>query len=171
MSDDKWLELPEPAPHGCDCCDPTADSPDPVVVRLEREVERLTGDYAKLYGVVREYIACEKHPQIRGEAYRDLRGTYDLLSGADADQGWPACYQRVLKERDEIRTESEGRLSELVRLVKQMGQMQADNATLRGLLREAVTAADYRDSDDEWWGNQIPDEWFVRAQAALEGKP
>jgi hypothetical protein len=28
----------------CDCCDPTSDSPDPVVTRLEREVERLNFD-------------------------------------------------------------------------------------------------------------------------------
>ena len=26
-------------PRGCDCCDPTHDSPDPVVVRLEAELE------------------------------------------------------------------------------------------------------------------------------------
>lgn len=123
---------------------------DPVVVRLEAEVERLSGDYAKLYGVVREYIACEKHPQMRGEAYRDLRSTYDLLSGADADQGWPACYQRILKQLDDAN---------------------ADNTRMRGLLREAVEAADYRDSDDEWWGNMIDDSWFVRVVAALEGKP
>lgn len=27
--------------RGCDCCDPTADSPDPVVVRLENQVADL----------------------------------------------------------------------------------------------------------------------------------
>ena len=56
---------------GCSCCDPTHDSPDPVVVRLEMEVERhlreceargariaeLDVDVARLRGLLRE--ACD----------------------------------------------------------------------------------------------------------------
>jgi len=42
-----------------------------------------------------------------------------------------------------------------------------ENTRLRSLLREALEAAWL---DDEWWGNEIPDEWFVRVKAALEGK-
>lgn len=135
----------------CGAKEKISPSPDPVVVRLEAEVERLNGDYAKLYGVVREYIACEKHPQMRGEAYRDLRSTYDLLSGADADQGWPACYQRILKQLDDAN---------------------ADNTRLRGLLREACEYAKADESDwKSWYPRFIPEDWCDRAQASLEGKP
>ena len=83
----------------CDYCDPTSPSPDPVVVRLEREVEEAT----------------------------KLMNTY----------------------------------------AKKMVEADAENARLRGLLREAVEAADF--DDDEWWGTEIPDEWFVRVKAVLEG--
>ena len=92
----------------CSCCDPTHDSPDPVVVRLQKEVE---------------------------EAKR-------ILSLAV------------------------GRNEETLAFV--IDGLRTENAQLRGLLREALEASWL---DDEWWGNEIPDEWFVRAQAALEGKP
>lgn len=49
--------------------------------------------YAKLHGVVEAYLTAE--PQIRGEAYRDLQGTYDALQGRDDALGWPACYARL----------------------------------------------------------------------------
>ena len=129
---------------------PTSDSPDPVG-RLERELERLNGDYAKLYGVVREYIACEKHPQIRGEAYRDLRGTYDLLSGADADQGWPACYQRIVKQLDEANKRSDEDAAELT---ARLAEAEAENKRLRLHnmdLREVASEHGlvYRDDNDQ----------------------
>lgn len=80
-------------------------SPDPVVVRLERELEKLKGDYAKLYGVVRTY--CEADPQIRGEAYRDMEATTEWLDGGDPGRGWPMCYERLERELDEAKAEIE----------------------------------------------------------------
>lgn len=46
-------------------------------------------------------------------------------------------------------------------------------AAAEALLREAVDAADFRGTDlrdCDWWGNEIPDEWFVRVVAVLEAK-
>lgn len=86
---------------GCSCCDPTSDSPDPVVVRLEREVECLKGFYAKLYGCVRAY--CNADPQVRGEAYRDMEATLQYVDGYDAEYGWPSCYERKFREVKELR--------------------------------------------------------------------
>ena len=77
------------------------------------------------------------------------------------------CSRCLPREVVALRAVSDGRLKELVRLAGEMEKMQAANNELRALLREALEAAWL---DDEWWGNEIPDEWFVRVKAALEGK-
>ena len=136
----------------CDCCDPTSPSPDPVVVRLEREVERLRGFYAKLYGCVRGY--CNADPQVRGEAYRDLEATLQYVDGYDAEYGWPACYERKFREVEELKD---------------------DNALLRGLLREAYIGYEhnYDDASSDKRLRRVPifHAWYERVQAALEVKP
>ena len=110
--------------------------PDPVVVRLERELEeavRLMNVYAK------------------------------SLVEADA-----SLADRV-KERDAARLGWDGEIKIAAGFKRERDEARAELTCLRALLREALEAADC--DDDEWWGNEIPDEWFVRAKAALEGKP
>lgn len=48
----------------CSCCDPTSPSPDPVVVRLEAEVERWTLNVADAQGRIRELH--EDNARLRG---------------------------------------------------------------------------------------------------------
>lgn len=65
------------------------------------EIELLRGDYAKLHGVVQTYINADPH--VRGEAYRDLTGTLEYLTGSDELYGWPAVWQRHKAEIERLR--------------------------------------------------------------------
>lgn len=48
----------------CDCCDSTSSSPDPVVVRLEAEVERWKLNVADAQGRIRELY--DENARLRG---------------------------------------------------------------------------------------------------------
>jgi hypothetical protein len=70
------------------------------VGRLQQEILRLRGDYAKLHGVVESYINAPA--QVRGEAYRDLQGTMDHLAGRNDGLGWAACWQKQQAEIERL---------------------------------------------------------------------
>lgn len=57
----------------CDCCDPTSEASDPVVVRLERELEatrqRLASAEASQEGEVAEFNAGYKHAMDCGSVH------------------------------------------------------------------------------------------------------
>ena len=172
---------------GCDCCDPTSPSPDPVVVRLQAELECLKSFYAKLYGCVRGY--CNADPQVRGEAYRDLEATLQYVDGYDAEYGWPACYERKFREVKELREklEEERRIrvdigksmecnsTSLFQEMRANAELRQDNTRLRGLLREACIRYEhnYDDASSDKRLRRVPifHAWYERAQAALGGKP
>jgi hypothetical protein len=148
-----WIELmgdrvaddcPRCATHGRNCC----DLQDPTPPEVDDRVTSLRSDLAELSSLLE-----------------------------DVRRGWDAEILQCVK----YRSESEGRLAELVRLVREMETMKADLAfekaenarwevvcdemeaerdRLRGLLREMVLRNGF--VDDDWWS---------RAQAALEGKP
>jgi hypothetical protein len=71
------------------------------IERLQKLVDRLTADYAKIHSCVQAYL--DAPGQIRGEAFRDLAGTMEHLSGRDDAQGWAACYRRSEAEIERLR--------------------------------------------------------------------
>jgi hypothetical protein len=70
------------------------------IERLQKLVDRLTADYAKIHSCVQAYL--DAPGQIRGEAFRDLAGTMEHLSGRDDAQGWAACYRRSEAEIERL---------------------------------------------------------------------
>lgn len=74
----------------CDCCDPTADSPDPVVVRLEAEVERWKLNVADAQGRIRELH--DDNTIMRGL----LREACEYAKADESD--WKAWYPRFIPE-------------------------------------------------------------------------
>ena len=70
--------------------------------RLKAELAAAKTDLARLAGTCHTY--CDAPAQIRGAAYRDMAGTLAALDGHwDEAYGWPACYRRVERERDDAR--------------------------------------------------------------------
>jgi hypothetical protein len=136
-----------------------------VVVRLEREVEELKHSVMErdeLLEHMRDKLATAEaelkryHPPL-------VRATFCIdMDNPIAEWLVLECLEpKVLAAT--VRRENQMRLSWLAKCIV----LEADNTRLRALLREALEAAWL---DDEWWGNEIPDEWFVRVKAALEGK-
>jgi hypothetical protein len=121
-------------------------------------------------------------PKVAG-LMKDLAELASLLE--DVRRGWDA---EVLANV-QLRQENEGRLAELVRLVREMetmkadlafeqaenqrwevvcDEMEVDNARLRGLLREVLDEGDWFDN---CWEVTLARAWYKRVEAALEGKP
>lgn len=88
-------------------CEPGATAI--VQAAIDAATADLLADHTKLMGVVQGYITAPG--QIRGEAYRDLVGTFDWINGKrklDELGGWAMCYerekQRVAEKDAEIAT-------------------------------------------------------------------
>ena len=133
-------------------------SPDPVVVRLEAEVEELKRQLADA-----QCQLVASHPE-----------------------AWANITKRLTDERDEARDDVTRLNARLLQIHTAAGEAVAnppspidayrilkdDNARLRGLLREACEYAKADESDwKAWYPRFIPEDWCDRAQAALEGKP
>ena len=201
-------EMEKAGRHGCSCCDPTADSPDPVV-RLEREVAEL-----KLR------LSCEEVSHNKTNTMLN-KYRFELMTERDEARKELAAIREVIHELNPLRSdgplpyrvkqlcddlaatrrewerlrEDNSRLSkacarsegvwvwqgdgndhpesltcQVLMTANQVRTLTEASATLRGLLREACDAALYDYHTEEWHGNEIPSELFVRAKASLEGK-
>lgn len=105
----------------------------------------------------------------------------DLVVNGDS---WErdACARQMIEAAKELNDFTE-RLTNITRelectreikdaAMRENAALTARLAEAEKLLREACEAARAPDDDPEiWHGNEITDEWFDRAQAALEGKP
>ena len=89
-------EMEKAGRHGCDCCDPTSPSPDPVVRRLEGEVERLQATVNSIHDAIRErHVAYADLPLPRRveavcDALTDMRRDNEKLRGLlrEACEAW-----------------------------------------------------------------------------------
>lgn len=67
MSDPLTTDIRETklGPRGCDCCDPTSDSPDPVVVRLERELAEAEHEFRECEDEYKKWLKEEREDNAR----------------------------------------------------------------------------------------------------------
>lgn len=74
---------------GCDCCDTTSDSPDPVVVRLERENEELLEKIEQLEQRLAAAEAALNKPRMA--LYAEILRLQEQLAAAQARNECPEC--------------------------------------------------------------------------------
>jgi hypothetical protein len=127
----------------CDCCDPTSDSPDPVVKRLEGEVEELTNKIGEL-GRERD-------------SFRDA--LYTARRELDVSGKLQGEYLGRNVELKKQLAKSDARESTLRGLLREACEAWPDGAVhwpprLGGMCRRPALS-------------QV---WYERAQAALKGK-
>jgi hypothetical protein len=170
---DYEFDLGEKQAWKCPACEGTGEATDAIVPRVRKCCD------------LQDPTPPEVDDKVAG-LMKDLTELASLLE--DVRKGWDA----EILANVQLRKESEGRLAELVRLVREMETMKADLAfekaenarwevvcdemeaevdRLRGLLREAVEAWNspaYRFDFLNWRSDA---EWNEKAQAALEGKP
>lgn len=148
--------------RGCDCCDPTHDSPDPVVVRLQAEIDELSGKAGELEAANEELRAEVNRLNTAwtaidraNESLRERLGEAKALLLSDTATEPCGHAHKWLAHRDPIDQASPTYCTF------------CEMARLRGLLREAWEKR-YLDDD----GNEcehVTSRWLK--QAALEGKP
>lgn len=172
LNNEDWCEQMAKKPHltGCSCCDPTADSPDPVVQRLERELDEANKEIAILNEAVKQIHNARVEAATEGSMWkcRALRAER-LGKSKDAEM---ARLNDLLADRGNIISDMSHRIAECQDREEKARNERDDNAhviieacVIPGCdyhcrcdaCRRVVTAMDDAgcicalETDERWW--------------------